>query len=109
MEAKLAPFYRGLDDFEEDWTEEQVAKALQEVHEQDIEEDVKNSVTERIKEEKELHKGAGSVAKKMIHRKSDARKDEESQERDKRERRAYIGAIECPICFLVRLHLNDMS
>jgi hypothetical protein len=109
MEAKLAPFYRGLDDFEEDWTEEQVAKALQEVHEQDIEEDVKNSVTERIKEEKELHKGAGSVAKKMIHRKSDARKDEESQERDKRERRAYIGAIECPICFLVRLHLKASS
>jgi hypothetical protein len=102
MEAKLAPFYRGLDDFEEDWTEEQVAKALQEVHEQDVEEDVKNSVTERIKEEKELSKGAGSVAKKIIHRKSDARKDEEGHERDKRERRAYIGAIECPICFLVR-------
>jgi hypothetical protein len=93
MEAKLAPFYRGLDDFEEDWTEDQVAKALQEVQ---------NSVTERIKEEKEMGKGVGSVTKKMIHRKSDARKDEESQERDKRERRAYIGAIECPICFLVR-------
>jgi len=101
MEAKLAPFYRGLDDFEEDWTEEEVAKALQEVHEQDVEEDVKNSVTERMKEEKELNKGVGSVTKKMIHRKSDARKDEEAQERDKRERKAYIGALECPICFLV--------
>jgi len=56
-----------------------------------------------------MSKGAGSVAKKMIHRKSDARKDEESEERDKRERRAYIGAIECPICFLVRLHLETSS
>jgi hypothetical protein len=105
MEAKLAPFYRGLDDFEEEWTEEEIAKILHDVREQDIEEDVKNSVTERMKEERELNKGVGSVTKKMIHRKSDARKDEEGNEREKRERRAYIGAIECPICFLVRLLL----
>jgi uncharacterized hydantoinase/oxoprolinase family protein len=88
MEAKLAPFYRGLDDFEEEWTEEEIAKILHDV-----------------KEERELNKGVGSVTKKMIHRKSDARKDEEGNEREKRERRAYIGAIECPICFLVRLLL----
>jgi hypothetical protein len=101
MEAKLAPFYRGLDDFEEDWTEEDIAKTLHEVQEQDFEDDVANSATTRLKEERETHKGVGSVTKKMIHRKSDAKRDEENHEREKRERRAYIGAVECPICFLV--------
>lgn len=105
MEAKLAPFYRGLEDFEEEWTEEEIAKILHEVREKDIEEGVANSVTERIKEEKEVGSGIGSVTKKMIHRKGDARKEEENQEREKRERRAYIDAVECPICFLVRLVL----
>ena len=102
MEAKLAPFYRGLEDFEEDWTEEDIGRVLNEVREQDLKEGVANSVTERLKEEREAANGIGSVTKKMIHRNKDARREEESQERDKRERRAYIGAVECPICFLVR-------
>lgn len=109
MEAKLAPFYRGLEDFEEDWTEEDIARVLSEVREQDLEENVANSVTERYKEEKEAASGIGSVTKKMIHRNKDARREEESQERDKRERRAYIGAVECPICFLVRLRICSLD
>lgn len=102
MEAKLAPFYRGLEDVEEDWTEDDIAKVLTEVREQDFKEGVANSVTERLKEDREVATGIGSVTKKMIHRNKDTRREEESQERDKRERRAYIGAVECPICFLVR-------
>lgn len=102
MEAKLAPFYRGLEDFEEDWTEDEIAKMLSDIRDQDLEEGVSNSVTERLKEERDAASGIGSVTKKMIHRTKDARREEESQEREKRERRAYIGAVECPICFLVR-------
>ena len=101
MEAKLAPFYRGLEDFEEDWNEEDIAKVLNETREQDLKDGVANSVTERLKEEREGAGGIGSVTKKMIHRHKDTRREEESQERERRERRAYINAVECPICFLV--------
>jgi hypothetical protein len=102
MEARLAPFYRGLEDFEEDWTEQDLFKLLAEIREKDLEEGVSNSVTERLKEEKEAPSGLGSMTKKIgIHRNRDARREEESAERDKREFRAYLGATECPICFLV--------
>lgn len=109
MEAKLAPFYRGLEDFEEDWTEDDIAKVLNEIREQDLEADVSNSVTERLKEERDAAgaSGIGSVTKKMIHRNKDARREEEHAEREKRERKAYIAAVECPICFLVSLLTFD--
>lgn len=103
LDGKLAPFYRGLEDYEEDWAEEDVARILEEVREKDYEEGVANSVTERIKEEREGTTGVtGTVAKKMgIHRARDAKEKEDREERDRRERKAYLGATECPICFLV--------
>lgn len=102
LEARLAPFYRGLEDYEENWTEEDLARTLTEVREQDLADDVSNSVTEKLKEEREAPSGIGSVTKKIgIRKNRDARREEENQERDRREVRAYLGATECPICFLV--------
>lgn len=103
MEARLAPFYRGLEDYDEDYTEESIGKLLTELREKDFEEGVSNSVVEAMKAEREPASGIGSVTKKIgIHKNRENRVEEEKAERDKRERRAYIGAVECPICFLVR-------
>jgi len=102
MEARLAPFYRGLEDYDEDFTEESIGKILDELKEKDYEEGVANSVVEAMKAEREPTGTVGTVTKKIkIHRARDTRLEEEKAERDKRERRAYLGAVECPICFLV--------
>ena len=112
LEAKLAPFYRGIEDFEEDWTLDQISEEIDKVREKDVEEGVANSVTERIKEERApptSSTGVGSLAKKVganinRHRneeRGNREKDERAAQLD-REKRAYLNATECPICFLVR-------
>ena len=99
MSDRLAPFYRGLEDWEEEWTEEDVGRILGEVREKDYEEGVENSVVEMMKAERE---GGGAMVKKMgMNKAKESRREEEKEERERRERRAYIGATECPICFLV--------
>lgn len=89
LEAQLAPFYRGLDDFEEDWEESDIKRALDETREKDFEDDVNNSYTARLKV---LREGGNPFPKE-----TPADKDEH----DRREVKAYLGAVECPICFLV--------
>lgn len=102
LEARLAPFYRGLEDYEESFTEEDIGRILTDLREKDYEENVANSVVEAMKAERE--RTVGSVKKKIgIHKSRENRLEEEKLERDKRERRAYLGAIECPICFLVSI------
>ncbi|KAL1405524.1 SNF1-interacting protein [Vanrija albida] len=88
LEAQLAPFYRGLDDFEEDWEEDAIKHALDEAREKDFQEDVNNSYTHRLKV---LREGGNPFPKE-----TPADKDEH----DRREVKAYLGAVECPICFL---------
>nr|ODN81228.1 zf-C3HC4 type zinc finger protein [Cryptococcus depauperatus CBS 7841] len=98
LDGKLAPFYRGLEDYEEDWTEEDIGRILDEIREKDYAEGVANSFTVRLKEERE---GGPNLTKKIgMHKQKDSRKEEENVERERRERRAYKDAIECPICFL---------
>lgn len=87
LDNQLAPFYRGLDDFEEEWTELDIRGALDAAREKDVQEDVKNSYTIRLKEERGGGKKWGS--------------SQELAERARREDKAYLGAVECPICFLV--------
>jgi hypothetical protein len=102
MEAKLAPFYRGLEDYEEDWSLDDISKVVDEVRAADLEGGVSNSVTERMKEDKAQPGGVGSVAKKMgINKAKAAREREEREAVLDREKRAYLNATECPICFLV--------
>ena len=102
LEARLAPFYRGLEDYDEDFTEESIGQILHDIKEKDFEEGVANSVVEAMKAERESTSAVGTMTKRIkIHRAKDTRAEEERAERDKRERRAYLGAVECPICFLV--------
>lgn len=91
LDQQLAPFYRGLDDFEESWTEDDVKRELKEVREKDYDDDVDNSFTRRLKDERDpaIKAKWGSP--------------DEVAERWHREARAYLGAVECPICFLVGL------
>lgn len=91
LDQQLAPFYRGLDDFEEDWTEREIRTALDETREKDFAEDVQNSFTQRLKE-------ARSGGKRTDWAAAPA---EDRAERIRREDKAYLGAVECPICFLV--------
>lgn len=104
LEARLAPFYRGLEDYDEELSEGEIGRLLSEMKEKDLVDGVANSVTESLKLEREPSGAVGSVKKKIgINRARENRLEEEKTERDKRERRAYIGALECPICFLVSL------
>ncbi|WVQ98658.1 hypothetical protein IAU59_005789 [Kwoniella sp. CBS 9459] len=102
IEGKLAPFYRGLEDYEEEWTEEDIGRILNETREKDYAEGVENSYTEHLKEEREGSSSAvGSVARKIrINRAKEQRKEDEKEERVRREKKAYNDAVECPICFL---------
>ena len=104
MEARLAPFYRGLEDYEEDSTKEDIGKLLDEVREKDYEAGVQNSVVEQMKADRDGPSGVGGVVKKIgIHKARDSRALEERDEAYRREKKAYLGALECPICFLVSL------
>lgn len=72
IEKKLAPFYRGLEDYEEEWEDEDVIRSL-----------------------RSLRAGQGQPAL------ADLPPLTKVAEKERREARAYKGAAECPICFLV--------
>ncbi|OCF55322.1 hypothetical protein L486_07437 [Kwoniella mangroviensis CBS 10435] len=105
LDGKLAPFYRGLEDFQEDWSEDQILKNLNKTREKDYEEGVENSFTKNLKDERDPPNSStvGSVAKKIgagLNKQKVQRKEEEKEERIRREKKAYRLAVECPICFL---------
>ncbi|CAK9786938.1 hypothetical protein CC85DRAFT_328766 [Cutaneotrichosporon oleaginosum] len=89
LDQQLAPFYRGLDDYEEDWSETEVSNALAETREKDFAEQVENSATSRLRQERETI----ARGRRLSH-------EAERAERQRREEKAYLGALECPICFL---------
>lgn len=89
LNQQLAPFYRGLDDFEEEWSETEVTNALAETREKDFAEQVQNSATSQLREERETV----ARGRRLAH-------EAERAERQRREEKAYLGALECPICFL---------
>jgi hypothetical protein len=80
IEKKLAPFYRGLEDYEEDWEDEDVIKSL-----------------------RSLRAGQGQPAL------ADLPPLTKVADKERREARAYKGAAECPICFLVSPDANDVK
>ncbi|WVW83192.1 hypothetical protein I302_105210 [Kwoniella bestiolae CBS 10118] len=105
LDGKLAPFYRGLEDFEEDWSEDEILKLLNETREKDYEEGVENTFTKNLKDERDPPNSStvGSVAKKIgagLNKQKAQRREGEREERVRRERKAYRFAVECPICFL---------
>jgi len=153
VEKKLAPFYRGLEDYEEEWGEDEVIAALKEVRaSQAVQAEAEaaaamaaggNGASGGASGVDELGSAihlpgtsspggstsggggsitAGSIKKGLksavsgvvIHKSASAtaaQKEKEERERESRqvdlgererkEARAYRGAVECPICFLV--------
>ena len=112
LEARLAPFYRGMEDWEEEYTPQDAWRILNEVRDKDYEDGVGNSVVEAMKADRAESSGpsssggTGSVARRIgiqtkASKEKDARLQHEKEEALKREAKAYVGAIECPICFLV--------
>ncbi|KAI0721586.1 hypothetical protein C8T65DRAFT_523553, partial [Cerioporus squamosus] len=84
VERKLAPFYRPLEDYEEDWDDEQILAARKEPP--DPEGGEGSSRAESVSSS-----SARGHAKKPSAAKEPARHPEAA---------IYRGAIECPICFL---------
>ncbi|RDX48328.1 hypothetical protein OH76DRAFT_1404904 [Lentinus brumalis] len=84
VQRKLAPFYRPLEDYEEDWDDDQILAARKELPEHEGGES--SSRAESV-----TSSSARGHAKKPSTAKEPARHPEAA---------IYRGALECPICFL---------
>lgn len=87
---RLAPFYRPLEDYEENWDDDQILAARKELPTPDAD---SNETTTRIEATMSTHPSTRSG-----HNKRPGALKEPS----KPEAAVYRGAVECPICFLVR-------
>jgi hypothetical protein len=90
-ERKLAPFYRPLEDYEDDWDDEQILAARKDLPESE------NGHSESSSTPR--HDSSHSNGSKQSHGKrlpvaKDGIRCPEAA--------IYRGAVECPICFLVR-------
>lgn len=83
---KLAPFYRPLEDYDDSWDDEQILAAKKELPDHS---DNSESVT---------HAQSNKYKRPVVLR-----------EPTKAEAQIYRGAVECPICFLVRPFHNISS
>jgi len=84
-QRKLAPFYRPLEDYDDSWDDDQILAARKSLPDADG-----GPVTRT--------ETSVSTSTKSIHNKRPGALKEPS----KPEATVYRGAIECPICFLVR-------
>lgn len=87
---RLAPFYRPLEDYDENWDDDQILAARKELPTSDL--DSHETVT-RIETPAQSH----ALAKA-------SKRTGSLKEPSKPEAAVYRGAVECPICFLVCLH-----
>lgn len=95
VDRKLAPFYRPLEDYDESWDDEKILAAMKEPPQVDGAE--ADSALTRA-ESSSLHSSSSRTHHK---RPSTAAKETPRIP----EAGVYRGAAECPICFLVRLHV----
>lgn len=93
VQRRLAPFYRPLEDYEESWDDEQILAALRELP--DPESGHSDSASTKTE---------GSTSKSHHHKRSNTQKEINRGP----EAAIYRGAIECPICFLVRTLPDSM-
>jgi hypothetical protein len=115
LDKKLAPFYRGLEDYEDDWTDEQVMTGLKEVRaaqaEQEAAQQQEQEALAPLAGSSGTAGGSGGLAAgtlkkglKIVGGGKDKREEKEKlADRERKEARAYKGSVECPICFLVCL------
>lgn len=114
VHRKLAPFYRPLEDYEEDWDDEQILAAQKKPSNQ--QDAASGSTTNNDDAGSIASGGSGShtsatsalrhAAGKSSTRSSSA-PHKEVVERNL-EARLYRGAVDCPICFLVRILLSTL-
>lgn len=84
---RLAPFYRPLEEYEDSWDDDQILAARKELSDSEASE----SITR-------IEATASASASKSTHGKRPAM----PRDPGKPEATVYRGAVECPICFLVR-------
>lgn len=124
VHRKLAPFYRPLEDYEDDWEDEQILAAQKKPpapNQQDGSSTTStntNSMTNGSDDAASISSGGGGSSNSHVHltsatsalrhaaSKSSTRSasapHKELAERNL-EARLYRGAVDCPICFLVRI------
>ena len=90
VERKLAPFYRPLEDYEEDWDDEQILAARKELPEPDV---ATSDAAMRQEQSASMRSSAAHAQRRPNSLKEPSRLPEAA---------VYRGAVECPICFLVR-------
>lgn len=91
IDRKLAPFYRPLEDYEDDWDDEQILAAMKEPQQPDGP-DGEPTITRADS----MH---SSMSSRTHHKRPSAASKELARHP---EVAVYRGAVECPICFLVR-------
>jgi hypothetical protein len=89
---RLAPFYRPLEDYQEDWDDDQILAARK---------DFPNPEDQNLEHTTSRTETTISSASTMRSSK-DGRRSGNLKEPARPEAAIYRGAVECPICFLVR-------
>ena len=84
-QRKLAPFYRPLEDYEDSWDDDQILAARKSLPDAEGETVTRTETTTITNSTKPSNKRPGVL-----------------KEPSKPEADIYRGAVECPICFLVR-------
>lgn len=92
IERRLAPFYRPLEEYEETWDDDQILAAMKSPPEAESGHSESSSVRH---EPSHANGSKGSHGKRPALAKEVVRCPEAA---------IYRGAVECPICFLVRYH-----
>ena len=90
VDRKLAPFYRPLEDYNDDWEDDQILAARKEFPEHN----------ETQADAQSQHDSAPTPPPKPAHHHKRAASVKEVNKQ--LEASVYKGAVECPICFLVR-------
>ena len=93
VQRKLAPFYRPLEEYDESWDDEQILAARKELPE-NVETASHNETSSAASSSKPEVASFRSHGKRPSTQKEVAKFSEAI---------IYRGAVECPICFLVRL------
>jgi hypothetical protein len=86
---RLAPFYRPLEEYEDSWDDDQILAARKELPMLDS--DASETIT-RIE----------TTSSSILSSKSSHKRPGSLKEPSRPEAAIYRGAVECPICFLVR-------
>lgn len=106
IDRKLAPFYRPLEDYEEDWDDDKILAARK-----NPEPDVNASAGGASAQGHGLtHNGssAATASLKSVSSKTSSRLNASKEPPRNYEAQIYRGAAECPICFMVRLDCRSI-